>query len=290
MVAPVPGPRRSRPHRLATVAALTAAALAATASWLQAHDFWLVPNAFPFAEGADIEVLGQTSTRFPTSQSPVALSRVARAVIVDEKGATPITELSHRGTSLLLRTRPTSPGQRVVALDLQPRSARQAPEGFLRYLRLEGAPDAAARLERDGALKGVDTLTRTDTKYAKTLVDVGTRGPRAFARSAGQPLEFIPQQDAATLRDGDTLRLRLVFRGQPVAGITAHAGAAPVDSTAKPEPDVHVTSDADGVIRLPIARTGLWNIRMIHVVQAGSPSAWETHWATFVFRACRGPN
>ena len=287
MVAPIPEQRRSRPRRFAAVAVLTAAALAATAPWLWAHDFWLVPGAFPFAEGADVEVLGQTGTRFPTTESAVAVARVARAVIVDEKGTTPITDLSHRGKSLLLRTRPASPGQRVVAVDLQPRSARQAPAGFLRYLRLEGASEAAARLERDGALNGVDTLSRTDTKYAKALVDVGTRGPRAFTRSAGQPLEFMPQQDAATLRGGDTLRLRLVFRGQPVAGITAHAGPAPADSTAKPEPDIDVTSDADGVIRLPIARTGLWNIRAIHVVQAGSPASWETHWATFVFRAGR---
>ena len=283
--------RRSTPRRSATRhVALAAGALLAVTAPLAAHDFWLVPGAFPFAEGAGVEVLGQTSVRFPTSVSPVALARVARAVIVDGTGkATPITDLSHRGTSLLLRAKPAASGQYVVAADLQPRSTRQTGEGLLRYVRLEGAPDAAARIEREGRLNAADSLTRTDAKYAKTLVDVGTRGPRAFSASAGQPLEFTPERDPAQLRAGDTLRLRLVFRGQPVAGITAHAGIAPAggvaaDSTTPREPDVHVATDAQGVLRLPITRTGLWNVRTIHVLPAGG-AAWETHWATFVFRA-----
>jgi hypothetical protein len=278
--------------RSAVRVALAAGALLVVAAPLAAHDFWLVPGAFPFAEGAGVEVLGQTSVRFPTSVSPVALARVARAVIVDATGAaTPVSDLSHRGTSLLLRAKPAAAGQYVVAADLQPRSTRQTGEGLLRYVRLEGAPDAAARIEREGRLNAADSVTRTDAKYAKTLVDVGTRGPRAFAASAGQPLEFTPERDPAQLRAGDTLRLRLAFRGQPVTGITAHAGIAPVggvaaDTSAPRDPDVRVTTDAQGVLRLPISRTGLWNVRTIHVVPAGA-AAWETHWATFVFRAGR---
>lgn len=276
-------PTLRRAARGAAFAFLTSAALLASASWLDAHDFWLVPGAFPFAEGASVEVLGQTSTRFPTSQSAVALARVARAVVIGADGEAKITDLSHRGTSLLLRIRPPAAGQRVVAVDLQPRSTTQAPASFLRYLQLEGAPDVATRIERDRLLAGVDSLTRTDAKHAKTLVEVGARGPRAFARSAGQPIEFVPEQDPATLGVGDTLRLRVVFRGRPVAGITAHAGAAPADSAAAADGDVHLPADAQGLVRLPITRAGLWNVRTIHVVRAG-PKSWETHWATFVFR------
>lgn len=285
-------PFSRRVRRATTLTACAAGALLATASWLEAHDFWLVPGAFPFDAGAGVEVLGQTSVRFPTSASPVAIARVAKAVIVDAAGtSTPVTDLSHLGTSLLLRARPSKAGQYVVAADLQPRSARQTGEGLLRYLRLEGAPDAAARIERESQLVATDSVTRTDAKYAKTLVDVGPRGARAFTRSAGQPIEFMPDTDPAQLRAGDTLRLRLLFRGQPVAGISAHAGVAPrggvaADTAAPRDPDLHVTADAQGVLRLPITRAGLWNIRTIHVVPAG-PAAWETHWATFVFVAGR---
>lgn len=262
---------------------LAVAALFATAAWLEAHDFWVIPAAFPFAEGADIEVLGQTSTAFPTSVSAVAVERVARAVLVGTAGESRITELAHRGTSLLLRAKPAAAGQYVVAVSLASRSSRQDAVGLLRWLRLEGAADAADRIEREGLLRGVDSLTRTDTKHAKTLVQVGAGGPRAFERSGGQAIEFVPLQDAATLRAGDTLRLRLVFRGQPAVGVGAHAGVAPTGSEARGT-DLHLVTDANGEVRLPIPRTGLWNIRAIHVTSS-APTVWETHWASFAFHA-----
>ena len=208
---------------LAIVLSVVVALLSAS-SWLEAHDFWLVPGAFPFADGADVEVLGQTGTKFPASTSAVPANRVARAVMIGAEGESVISDFSVRGTSLVLRSRPTSPGQRIVAADLAARSTRQLPTAFLAYLRLEGAPDAAARIERDGLLKATDSLTRTDVKCAKTLVDVGTRGPRAYGRMSGQVLEFVPQQDAAALATGDTLRLRVLFRGKPLAGVVAAFG------------------------------------------------------------------
>lgn len=275
--------RSRRVPRWVALAVLAGGALLASASRLDAHDFWLIPGAFPFADGTPMEVLGQTSTRFPTSQAPVAVARVARAALVSADGEVAITDVSHRGTSLLLRARPTTPGQRVVAVDLQPRASRQTWSGLLRYLQLEGAASEAARITREGgAAADTDSLTRTDAKYAKTLVDVGTRGPRAFSVSSRQTLEFVPQRDPAGLAVGDTLRLALRFRGGPVAGAVAHAGAA-ADSASTTARDVELTADAAGVVRLPLARPGLWNVRAAHVVRTG-PAAWETHWATFVFR------
>lgn len=265
---------------------VTACVLVGSASWLSAHDFWLVPGAFPFMEGAGIEVLGQSGTRFPTSSGATQPSRVARAVMIGADGESQITDLSVRGTSLVLRARPASAGQRIVALDLQTRTSKQTATSFLSYLKLEGAPAAAAGIESSGALKGVDSVTRTDAKYAKTLVDVGTSGPRVYIRSSGQALEFIPQQDPAAASAGGTLALRLSFKGKGVSGVVARAGIAPNDSTAKPDPDAELTTDADGVVKLPVSATGLWNIRATHVVQTG-PTTWETHWTTFVFRAGR---
>jgi uncharacterized GH25 family protein/ketosteroid isomerase-like protein len=255
-----------------------------------AHDFWLVPDPFQVAEGGTIEVLGQTSSRFPTSEAAVALERVVDARIVAANGEARVTDLSHRGKSLLLRHRPSAPGQYVIGVALVPRSGRDGVARFRRYLELEGAPGEAARLEREGLLQGKDSVSRRTSKYAKTLAQVGRGGPRAFSRAAGQPLEFMPATDPASLRVGDTLTLRLMYAGRAVAGIEAHAGAVDwptADGAEPPRPqDVHATADAQGVFRLPITRAGLWNIRTIYVVPgaAGSGADWDTHWATFVFQ------
>lgn len=260
-------------------------ALLATTTLLPAHDFFLVPGAFPFASGRDMEILAQSSSRFPTSAGAIAFARVARAVMIGSDGETSITEMSHRGTSLVLKSRPASDGQRIIAVDLVSRSARQTPADFLRWLKLEGAGDAADHIAHAGSLTGLDSITRTDAKRAKTIVDVGQGGPRTFSRSSGQMIEFIPAHDPFTLRAGDTLRARILFRGSPLAAISVHASVpAPEDTAIKAEPDVHLVSDAQGIVALPVRKTGLWLIRTIHVLEA-SRGNWETHWASLVFRA-----
>lgn len=284
---------RIRRFRSVFVSVIAAVITLLAATVLGAHDFWLVPDAFQIASGESLHVRGQTSSHFPASESAVALDRIADARILGATSDERLTDLSHSGTSLLIRHRPTSAGQRIVAVILKPRSVRESAASFRRYLELEGAPDALARLEREGLLRGRDSVTRRYAKYAKTIVEVGQRGPRAFARSVGHPLEFVPLNDPSVLKMPDTLHARLLYRGQPLAGATAHAGrarssiAATSSAASSPEADLTLTADANGVLHVPLAQGGLWNVRTIHVVQSepNSGANWDTHWATLVFHA-----
>lgn len=256
-------------------------------SALGAHDFFLVPGAIPYAAGADAEILAQSSSRFPTSAGAIALARIARAVVIGSDGETTITDMSVRGTSLVLRSRPTGRGQRLVAVDLVPRSARQTPAEMLRWLKLEGAESAAGRIEQGTALDGLDSVTRTDMKHAKTIIQIGTGGARAYSRSSGQMIELTPLRDPSTLRAGGTLGARLTYKGAPLPGISMHVSVpAPVDTAKKAEADLHLVTDSDGVVTVPIRKTGLWLIRTIHVLEI-SRGNWETHWASLVVRAGR---
>lgn len=257
---------------------------------LAAHDFWLVPNAFAVAPGGTVEVLGQTSSKFPTTESAVATDRIADARIIGAQGEERISDLSIAGKSLRLKARPTAPGQYAIAATLHWRSSRESAESFRRYLSLEGAPAALERIEREGLLKGRDSVTRRYAKYAKTLVQVGAGGGQAFNRVAGHPLEFIPGSDPSVLRAGDTLRVQLLFQSRPVAHARVHAGAVHW-TTPMPDPphevaeDAELVSDGAGWLRVPISASGLWNIRTIQIMQspAGSGADWDAHWATLVF-------
>ena len=277
----------SRRRRLRSTAIVTAGALlfAVTA---RAHDFWLVPDAFAVAEGSWLDVRGQTSSRFPTSESAVAVDRVADARLFAATDEEQVTDMSQSGNSLLLRHRPSARGQRILAVMLRPRSLRESAAGFRRYLELEGAPEALARVDREGLLRGRDSVTRRYAKYAKTVVEVGRGGSRAFSRVVGHPLELVPLSDPSTVSVGDTLSVRILYRGRPLPGARAHAGH--VDATARQPVDAgadhHLTADGTGVVRVPIGSQGLWNVRMIHIAQAdaGSGADWDAHWATLVFQ------
>ena len=285
--------------RPVAVTAIVTAALLTAAGALGAHDFWIVPNAFELAPGDALEIRGQTSSLFPISESAVATDRIADARIISTQGEEPLRDFSASGKSLMIRHRPTTVGQRVVAISLRSRTVRETPASFRRYMQLEGAPEAVERYEREGRLPPVgskDSLTRRYAKYAKTFVEVGRGGPRAFERRAGHPLEFTPLRDPATLRAGDTLGVRLTMGGQPLAGAHVHAGAVqwPRDGALtdtamarrNAAADVSLTTDDNGIVRLVVDRAGMWNVRGIHIVPAaqGSGADWDVHWATIVFR------
>lgn len=283
---------RNRPSRAARagIGAGVVVGVLVAALPLVAHDFWLVPDAFRIGSGETLSVRGQTSSAFPSSEAAVGAERVASALLIDAAGETRLEEVSRAGTSLLIRHRPTRAGQKIVAVTLQPVLVRESPESFRRYLDLEGVPETLERLEREGGLPS-DSVTRRYAKYAKTLVEVGTGGPRVAMRSLGHPLEFVPLRDPSTLHAGDTLALRLLFQGRPLSGAKVHAGVvspAPgteLDALAGTERHMERVTDDDGSFRVPLPEAGLWNVRSLVVVPAaaGSGADWDTHWATLVF-------
>ncbi|MDQ6885834.1 MAG: DUF4198 domain-containing protein [Gemmatimonadota bacterium] len=246
--------------------------------------------------GGLVEVRGQTGTAFPASDAAVGVERVADARLVSAMGSEALTDLSHVGTSLMIRHKPTVAGERIVAVSLKPAQIREAAGAFRRYLQLEGAAEAVERLDREGKI-GADSIIRRTTKHAKTFIEIGQGGPRAFALSSGQAAELVPARDPSALRAGDILVVRLMDRGKAVVGATLRAGIAPTGiskgSTGREvvaaragETDVAIVTDAEGAARLPITRAGLWNVRGVSVApgESGSGVTWDVHWVTMVFQ------
>lgn len=279
-----------------TVGVSIAAALAASltfAGLLAAHDFWLVPNALRFAPGAQMEVLGQSGTRFPMSDGPTQPAQVAEARLVGASSDEKLSDLSVSGKSLSIKHKPARAGQYIVAVALVSRSARTTPARLQRYIALEGAPELAARYEKDGAYPKVDSVTQISAKYAKSIVEVGANGPRAFDKTLGHALEIVPLRDPARLRAGDSLAVRLLFHGRPVGNASLRAGSAPPSAVAGDSAvraalagrtDQVIVTGADGVAKLRINEAGLWNVRVLHAAaMAGMPEHWEAFFATLVF-------
>lgn len=279
----LPIPAGNRTWRRAAIPVAIATLLAA-APTLFAHDFWIIPDAFTVPADSTVWVSGRSGTRFPTG-SAVQPARVADARIVGQSTQTRITEMSVQGTSLRLSQRPTSAGQYLIVVGLTPRASRSTPAGLLRFLRAEGGADEAARLERENALAGRDSLVFHSASYAATIVQFGRGGPRAFAVNSGQPLQFIPLTDPLQSHVGDTLHVRIEGLGEPLSNTGVHASGT-IDSTATDpgSATLHLMTDANGVVHIPLTKPGLWNIRAAHVSpRPGTQNEWDVARATYVF-------
>ncbi|MEA3247136.1 MAG: DUF4198 domain-containing protein [Gemmatimonadota bacterium] len=279
-------------RRLAAAFGVAIVIAAVSAAALAAHDFWLVPNALTFAAGSPLEVLGQSGTKFPTSSGPTQPAQVAEARVVGRTSDQKLGDLSVGGRSLMLRHKPSAAGQYVVAVALAPRDARTTPARLQRYLALEGAPELAARYEQEGRYPRADSITQMSAKYAKTIVEVGSNGPRAFDRAVGHALELVPLDDPARAAPGGTVRVRLLFHGQPVARVPLRAGwgspsavnADPASVPAAPQPDQVMETGPDGVAAIHVPTAGWWNVRTLYAAgMQGMPEHWEVYFATLVF-------
>lgn len=293
--------RHGRMRKAGTVAIGVAATVlvAVCTPPLAAHDFWIIPDVFAVTPGGRISARGQTSSLFPTSLSAVAPDRIAEARILTAASEEAIRNAAVTGASLVIGHRPSGKGQHVIGVRLGARNVRESPASFRHYLDLEGALEARERYERAGLLPplGGDSVTRRYAKYAKSFVEVG-RGARAFSRAFGHPLEFVPLSDPASLRSGDTLRVRLMLLGKPASSARFTAGSAPAGTAVMTDTtgarraaasDVVVETDSTGVATVAVDRAGLWNVRTIQIVPAatGSGADWDVHWATMVFQVTR---
>jgi ketosteroid isomerase-like protein len=288
----------TRSGRLALAAPIAGAVLLTAASILSAHDFWLVPNALTFAPGATIEVLGQSGTRFPTSDAATQPAQVAEARVVGARSDERIGDIAISGKSLMLRAKPARDGQYVVAVSLTSRNARTTPARLQRYIALEGAPELAARYEQEGKYPKADSVTQTSAKFAKTIVEVGSGGRRAFDKVLGQAMELVPLQDPARLGVGDSLSIRVLFHGKAAANVHLRAGSAPPsalqgDSAALAAAALRATqvivTDAKGIARFRVSDGGLWNVRTLFAApMAGMPEHWELFFSTMVFSVSGG--
>lgn len=260
-----------------------------------AHDFWIVPTAFDFAVGDTLELRGQTGISFPQSVSAVAVDRIAEARLLGAGSDERLTSFSTAGKSLLIRHRPSVAGQRIVAVALVPRVSPQSAAGFERYLRLEGAEAVADHYKREGRLPK-DSVRMRVTKTAKTVVEVGRGGPRAYTRAVGHPLEIVPTVDLFGTRSGTSVTLRVLARGRPLPNATIVGGFAPFGSpweapamaSAAADGDSHgvrITTNAMGIATLPLGNDGLWHARVSHAVPAAPASGadWDVYFATLVF-------
>ena len=280
-------PHQHRLTRRARVLAVAAslAAIGGFVSTASAHDFWLVPHFFAFTSDS-VVVNGKSGTRFPEG-SAVQPARVADAWLIGGGTKIRLTDLTVQDGALRLSHRPAA-GQYLVAVGLTPRTSRSTPAGLLRFLRAEGGVAAADRLESEHILHGMDSVVYQGASYAAMVVQVGRGGQRAFSSTAGFALEFVPLSDPTAVRVGDTLSVRVLGGGQPVANIGLEARTA--DSTAtqggeQASPWIALRADANGVARIPLTKSGPWLLRSAWVGKraGGAANEFDVARSTYVF-------
>lgn len=107
-------------------------------------------------------------------------------------------------------------------------------------------------------------------KFAKALT-----GPDApWDKELGHALEIVPLSDPAKAKPGQSLRVKVLFQGKPLAGGEVERGDG---VTAVAEKDIpRFAADADGIASIPIVKAGQHLLVIDHRAPSATPDQANT--------------
>lgn len=277
--------RASARHYLGMSAAILSGSLIAPRA-ASAHDYWMVPDPLVTPGPHQVDLSLFVGEGFVAEEKkPYQRGRTTRFVHVRGGAAADLMASAVEGAAPLVRLRVAEPGGHLFVLDRNIAKIELAAAKFEDYLRHEGLEDVIAERERRGESSKLGR--ERYTRHLKALVQVGDARDDTFAKVMGQPLELVPESNPAFTAPGERLAFRVQFRGAPLAKARVEAfWRAGADIKG-----VTLTTDARGIVDIPIDRRGAWLVRMVHMVRCDgcADADWESMWASYVF-ASRPPD
>jgi uncharacterized GH25 family protein len=243
-----------------------------------AHDTWLLRAGAPSTPHS-LEFELTSAGSFPEPESAVAAARILRSGLRLAGRQEPLEAAGQRAKALRLRARATGDGIAVAWVETKPRTLTLSPQELDHYLEEVGARET---IGPEWKRSGLASWRESYVKLAKALVRAGSsRTDASWGEAVGLDLELVPESDPTSLRSGERLVVRAVFKGQPLAGLAIGAATAGRSLPLQ-------TSDAQGRASFPIDGAGPWLIRATRLERAAlSDAEWRSWFATLTFEVAK---
>ena len=255
---------------------LVVATIALSGATLFAHDMWIEPTTFAPDAGEIVGVrlrVGQDMLGDPIPRDPALLQQF---VVDDSEGRKPV--VGRDGSDPAGYVRAAAAGLLIVGYHSHPSSVELPAEKFNQYLKDEGLDSIATLRTRRGQTGAA--AREMFTRCAKSLVLSGPPSASQRDHALGFTLELVAERNPYALAPGQDLPVRLTYENRPLPGALVVAM-----NQSNPSERQAIRTDNDGRARFHIARSGMWLIKAVHMVEApaGSKADWASYWASLTF-------
>jgi uncharacterized GH25 family protein len=264
-----------KPHSAKLPLVLLALALAVPAL---AHDTWLLARSSSVQPGTSVILDLTSGMAFPANETAIKPDRVARAGVRLAGSTSGLEDRRSAATSLQFTARLSKPGVAVAWVELAPKSIDLKPGQVKEYLDEIGASEAVLRTWAE--MPEPRRWRELYSKHTKAYLRVGqpAEGDRSWAEPVGMSLEIVPEKDPTSVRPGEDLPVRVLLQGKPLpsfsVGLVRQGNAH----------GMLKTTDGQGRVTFPIAKTGRWLLRATDVRRSTRPEAdWESDFTTLTF-------
>ncbi len=146
------------------------------------------------------------------------------------------SQWTEKDSVTLLNFQAGAAGTWVAGISTAPRSIEMDAEAFNTYLEHEGILDMLTFRKENDELE--DAAVEKYSKHVKTIFQVGNKRTNDWETALGYPIEFVPLDNPYDLNTGDSIRVKLLFNGEPLANQLVYADY-------KAPEDAHTHDDAE---------------------------------------------
>jgi uncharacterized GH25 family protein len=251
-----------------------------TASAITAHEFWLEPQRFYLHKGEMLTLkflVGEdfTGVNWKGNRSSVERLTLFYNGIQDDLG--PLIPDTLGGDSLSLQF--FDEGTAMIAYQSTNKSITLPPDQFLEYLKEDGLDNAIRFREehQESDSSGKELYQRC----AKTIFQVGASKTEAYREVCGLPTELVPLSNPYHLKKGDSIAIKLLAGGTPVAGKKINTWHRLNGKTTRTE----LHSDNEGIVKFPVSLVGKWMVSSVTMerLENNENADWQSFWATLTW-------
>ena len=199
--------------------------------YLKLDDYFLEPNT-----SATIQLFNGT---FDKSDNVIDRNRMldASLVGVGQRIKVDDSQWTEKDSITILNFQTGDPGTWVAGVSTAPRSIEMTSKDFNEYLVHEGILDMLEWRQNNKALDSA--AVEKYSKHVKAIFQVGDERTGDWQTPLGYPIEFVPFENPYDINTGDSINIRLLFKGEPLANqlvyadFRANKGAHSHDDTEK---------------------------------------------------------
>lgn len=113
-------------------------------------------------------------------------------------------------------------------------------------------------------------------KYSKAIVNVGKTGGKTCSKVLGHDLEIISLADPGVLTEGDSLPIKIIYKGKPLAYQPVYATYLGF-STEKNAFAYTTKTTPEGIARIKMLKSGIWLITTSHIEDYPDPKECDQY-------------
>jgi uncharacterized GH25 family protein len=247
---------------------------------VQAHDYWLEPNAFFVKPRDQVRVHLYVGDGFVSEAERPFQQKATVAFRMFAGGAKmDLADGQEDGVKPVAHVRLTDAETYLVAMECGPQTIKLPAAKFNAYLTEEGLDAVLAERRKAGEDKspGRERYTR----YLKCLLQAGNDSDDTWKKTLGHGLEIVPVSNPLTLKRDDRMTVKVLFDGKPLAGAKffAHHRLKGKITT------LTATTSDKGEAVFRVENSGTYLLRLVHMQRCkdSGDADWESFWAAFTF-------